>query len=128
MLFVYKKLLYRGIIIATVMNVLGDSSCLFYVNSSKVVIILPLWYYFFNDYFSGAKKLPCGHIFHASCLRSWFQRQQTCPTCRMDILRQTQPTPNIPTPQPQQPAQAPPQTPAAAQPPQQQAPQQIRMC
>lgn len=34
-----------------------------------------------------AKKLPCNHIFHVSCLRSWFQRQQTCPTCRMDILR-----------------------------------------
>lgn len=33
------------------------------------------------------KKLPCNHIFHASCLRSWFQRQQTCPTCRMDVLR-----------------------------------------
>jgi len=34
-----------------------------------------------------AKKLPCGHIFHKSCLRSWFQRQQTCPTCRLDVLR-----------------------------------------
>lgn len=34
-----------------------------------------------------AKKLPCGHIFHAACLRSWFQRQQTCPTCRLDVLR-----------------------------------------
>ncbi|KAG8177349.1 hypothetical protein JTE90_020989 [Oedothorax gibbosus] len=34
-----------------------------------------------------SKKLPCNHIFHASCLRSWFQRQQTCPTCRMDVLR-----------------------------------------
>lgn len=33
------------------------------------------------------KKLPCNHIFHSSCLRSWFQRQQTCPTCRMDVLR-----------------------------------------
>ncbi len=33
------------------------------------------------------KKLPCNHIFHKSCLRSWFQRQQTCPTCRLDILR-----------------------------------------
>ncbi|KAF7487945.1 E3 ubiquitin-protein ligase synoviolin [Sarcoptes scabiei] len=33
------------------------------------------------------KKLPCNHIFHTSCLRSWFQRQQTCPTCRMNILR-----------------------------------------
>lgn len=36
-----------------------------------------------------AKKLPCNHIFHVSCLRSWFQRQQTCPTCRMDVLRAT---------------------------------------
>ncbi|XP_067938410.1 E3 ubiquitin-protein ligase synoviolin B-like [Watersipora subatra] len=34
----------------------------------------------------GCKKLPCAHIFHASCLRSWFQRQQTCPTCRMEVL------------------------------------------
>lgn len=33
------------------------------------------------------KRLPCGHIFHTSCLRNWFQRQQTCPTCRMNILR-----------------------------------------
>ncbi|OQV23997.1 E3 ubiquitin-protein ligase synoviolin [Hypsibius exemplaris] len=36
---------------------------------------------------TGCKKLPCNHIFHALCLRSWFQRQQTCPTCRLDILR-----------------------------------------
>jgi len=37
-----------------------------------------------------AKKLPCGHIFHKTCLRSWFQRQQTCPTCRLDVLRAPQ--------------------------------------
>lgn len=37
----------------------------------------------------GAKKLPCNHIFHAACLRSWFQRQQTCPTCRLDIIQAT---------------------------------------
>lgn len=36
---------------------------------------------------NSSKKLPCGHIFHTSCLRSWFQRQQTCPTCRLNILR-----------------------------------------
>lgn len=36
---------------------------------------------------SSTKKLPCNHIFHKNCLRSWFQRQQTCPTCRLDVLR-----------------------------------------
>ncbi|CAI2353865.1 unnamed protein product [Caenorhabditis sp. 36 PRJEB53466] len=34
---------------------------------------------------SAPKRLPCSHVFHAHCLRSWFQRQQTCPTCRTDI-------------------------------------------
>ncbi|GLV36329.1 septin interacting protein 3 [Carabus blaptoides fortunei] len=38
---------------------------------------------------TASKKLPCNHIFHTSCLRSWFQRQQTCPTCRLNILRPT---------------------------------------
>lgn len=36
---------------------------------------------------AASKKLPCNHIFHTVCLRSWFQRQQTCPTCRLNILR-----------------------------------------
>ncbi|CAG0917125.1 unnamed protein product [Notodromas monacha] len=40
---------------------------------------------------SGAKRLPCNHIFHTLCLRSWFQRQQTCPTCRLDVLQTAQP-------------------------------------
>nr|XP_023011989.1 E3 ubiquitin-protein ligase synoviolin B-like [Leptinotarsa decemlineata] len=42
---------------------------------------------------SASKKLPCNHIFHTTCLRSWFQRQQTCPTCRLNILQ----TPSNPT-------------------------------
>ncbi|KAG7157480.1 E3 ubiquitin-protein ligase synoviolin-like 2 [Homarus americanus] len=81
-----------------------------------------------SDFFTGAKKLPCGHIFHASCLRSWFQRQQTCPTCRMDILRQPQPvpaTPGVPpqqAPPPTQPQTPPPQVPQQPQP---QAQQQV---
>ncbi|XP_020412123.1 ERAD-associated E3 ubiquitin-protein ligase HRD1B isoform X1 [Prunus persica] len=29
-----------------------------------------------------AKKLLCGHLFHVPCLRSWLERQHTCPTCR----------------------------------------------
>ncbi|CAH8529871.1 unnamed protein product [Schistosoma rodhaini] len=37
---------------------------------------------------SALKRLPCSHIFHFGCLRSWFQRQQTCPTCRMDVIRE----------------------------------------
>lgn len=40
-----------------------------------------------EEMLSAAKKLPCNHIFHTACLRSWFQRQQTCPTCRLNILR-----------------------------------------
>ncbi|KAM4732332.1 E3 ubiquitin-protein ligase synoviolin isoform 2-T3 [Anableps anableps] len=61
---------------------------------------------------TGAKKLPCNHIFHSSCLRSWFQRQQTCPTCRMDVLRasnntQAQAPAPAPAPAPAAPANAP---------------------
>ncbi|WAR18781.1 SYVNB-like protein [Mya arenaria] len=55
-----------------------------------------------EDMVTTCKKLPCGHIFHTSCLRSWFQRQQTCPTCRMEVLRMAQPRPQAPPP-PQQP-------------------------
>jgi len=32
-----------------------------------------------------AKVLPCGHVFHFYCLRSWLERQQTCPVCRTPI-------------------------------------------
>ena len=32
------------------------------------------------------RKLPCGHIYHTSCLKSWFQRKQSCPLCRFDVL------------------------------------------
>ncbi|XP_072278876.1 E3 ubiquitin-protein ligase synoviolin [Pyxicephalus adspersus] len=61
---------------------------------------------------TGAKRLPCNHIFHTSCLRSWFQRQQTCPTCRMDVLRASLPA-ETPTPADQpDPAQQPHAAPA----------------
>ncbi|KAF8452976.1 hypothetical protein BGX38DRAFT_1268982 [Terfezia claveryi] len=44
------------------------------------------------------KKLPCGHILHFSCLRSWLERQQRCPTCRRPVLETTPNTadPNAP--------------------------------
>ncbi|RAL13578.1 E3 ubiquitin-protein ligase HRD1 [Aspergillus homomorphus CBS 101889] len=32
------------------------------------------------------KKLPCGHILHFTCLRSWLERQQNCPTCRRPVV------------------------------------------
>lgn len=31
------------------------------------------------------KKLPCGHILHLGCLKSWLERQQVCPTCRRPV-------------------------------------------
>ncbi|XP_065181369.1 E3 ubiquitin-protein ligase synoviolin B-like isoform X2 [Sycon ciliatum] len=37
------------------------------------------------------KVLPCSHIFHVACLRRWFQRQQTCPTCRTSGLTNAAP-------------------------------------
>lgn len=48
------------------------------------------------------KKLPCGHILHFACLRSWLERQQNCPTCRRPVLvaESTAPPagPNAPNP------------------------------
>lgn len=63
---------------------------------------------------SASKKLPCNHIFHTACLRSWFQRQQTCPTCRLNILR---PVNNNQGNRQQNQAQAGPQVPQAPQAP-----------
>ncbi|CAG5125682.1 unnamed protein product, partial [Candidula unifasciata] len=61
---------------------------------------------------TGCKRLPCNHIFHTSCLRSWFQRQQSCPTCRLEVLRMPRPAAAAapqpqPQPQPAPPDQAP---------------------
>ncbi|KAL8682158.1 MAG: hypothetical protein Q9186_001779 [Xanthomendoza sp. 1 TL-2023] len=46
-----------------------------------------------------AKKLPCGHLLHFACLRSWLERQQICPTCRTPVLGN-----NAATANPNQPA------------------------
>lgn len=56
---------------------------------------------------TASKKLPCNHIFHTSCLRSWFQRQQTCPTCRLNILRTPAPPTNNNVPGAQPPGHVP---------------------
>ncbi|KAH0827576.1 hypothetical protein J3R83DRAFT_4299 [Lanmaoa asiatica] len=57
------------------------------------------------------KKLPCGHIFHFYCLRSWLERQQSCPTCRQSVLD------NLPQNQQRQPQAARPQPQAGARQP-----------
>lgn len=40
----------------------------------------------------GSKKIPCGHVFHLDCLKSWFIQQQTCPICRAPITIQDEET------------------------------------
>ncbi|KAJ9102867.1 hypothetical protein QFC19_004595 [Naganishia cerealis] len=52
------------------------------------------------------KKLACGHVFHFHCLRSWLERQQSCPTCRRTVFDTTNNRPAAAAPAPQ-PAQAP---------------------
>uniref|UniRef100_A0A8K9XU79 E3 ubiquitin-protein ligase AMFR n=1 Tax=Oncorhynchus mykiss TaxID=8022 RepID=A0A8K9XU79_ONCMY len=37
------------------------------------------------DTMQTARKLPCGHLFHNSCLRSWLEQDTSCPTCRMSL-------------------------------------------
>eukprot|EP00850_Spirogloea_muscicola_P011611 SM000072S21245 [mRNA] locus=s72:622373:625433:- [translate_table: standard] len=55
---------------------------------------------------SAAKKLPCGHMFHVQCLRSWLERQQTCPTCRASVVPES-PQTSEPVNNPQQPPNPP---------------------
>jgi hypothetical protein len=42
-----------------------------------------------KDSLSSAKVLPCGHMFHLSCLRSWLEQGEhgnyTCPLCRHSL-------------------------------------------
>ncbi|TFA99999.1 ERAD-associated E3 ubiquitin-protein ligase HRD1B [Trichoderma ghanense] len=40
------------------------------------------------------KKLPCGHILHLGCLKSWLERQQVCPTCRRPVTGERSQSPN----------------------------------
>ncbi len=39
-----------------------------------------------RDPMQTAKKLPCGHMFHSFCLRTWLESHHNCPTCRRELL------------------------------------------
>ncbi|KYQ93374.1 hypothetical protein DLAC_06051 [Tieghemostelium lacteum] len=56
-------------------------------NTDKICIVCR------EDMLTG-KKLPCGHILHLHCLRSWLERQQTCPICRANVIIQDPNNPN----------------------------------
>lgn len=35
-----------------------------------------------------ARKLPCTHLFHNTCLQSWLEQDTSCPTCRLALTIQ----------------------------------------
>ena len=39
----------------------------------------------FNDKNEMARRLPCGHFFHKSCIDRWYETKRKCPMCRHDI-------------------------------------------
>lgn len=43
-----------------------------------------------------ARKLPCGHFFHNSCLQSWLEQDTSCPTCRLALSMQASRRENTP--------------------------------
>ena len=55
------------------------------------------------------KKLPCGHILHFRCLRSWLERQQSCPMCRRPVLEDDNASARTQTGTATEPARQPPQ-------------------
>ncbi|KAG0369090.1 hypothetical protein BGZ54_000346 [Gamsiella multidivaricata] len=43
-----------------------------------------------RDSMASAKVLPCGHIFHLFCIRSWLEHHSSCPTCRRSLVSKTE--------------------------------------
>ncbi|KAK1787992.1 hypothetical protein P4O66_016466, partial [Electrophorus voltai] len=41
---------------------------------------------------------PCGHFFHAACLKKWLYVQETCPLCHGQLKSQSQPANAAPAP------------------------------
>ncbi|CAG9854032.1 unnamed protein product [Phyllotreta striolata] len=46
-----------------------------------------------------ARKLPCGHLFHNTCLLSWLEQDTSCPTCRMTLNIQNPSVANMEPPE-----------------------------
>ncbi|CAF1099663.1 unnamed protein product, partial [Didymodactylos carnosus] len=42
--------------------------------------------------FEKARCLPCGHLFHQNCLRSWLEQDPSCPVCRLPLHDETSPS------------------------------------
>jgi hypothetical protein len=61
------------------MELVYDFNSLYILRSDATCIIC-------REEMTTAKKLLCGHLFHVHCLRSWLERQHTCPTCRAPII------------------------------------------
>ncbi|CAF1118572.1 unnamed protein product [Adineta ricciae] len=41
------------------------------------------------EQFDKARCLPCGHLFHQNCLRSWLEQDASCPICRLSLQEDT---------------------------------------
>ncbi|KAG0316492.1 hypothetical protein BGZ99_006862 [Dissophora globulifera] len=43
-----------------------------------------------RDSMTSGKILPCGHIFHLFCIRSWLEHHSSCPTCRRSLVSRSE--------------------------------------
>ncbi|CAF0766096.1 unnamed protein product [Brachionus calyciflorus] len=46
------------------------------------------------DQMDKARRLPCSHMFHHNCLRSWLEQDTSCPTCRKSLQENKDSSPN----------------------------------